>query len=186
MTSEHGTFSVADGSKVEFADAMDRWTPLAHEILVQTAGTYNRTITYKELAEEVQERSGVRTKSGLQNWIGRLLERVARRTADAGEQPLTSVCVKQDGTIGDGYLLAPRAVEDSPGADVEVLAAEHRLLCYRKYATDLPADGGTPTLTAQVAKARSARAAAAESPPLRMCDLHHVALPATGICADCD
>ncbi|HJG80596.1 MAG TPA: hypothetical protein K8V08_09325 [Brevibacterium senegalense] len=185
MTSEHGTYSVSDGTRVDFADAMDRWVPLAHEILVQTAKTYNATTTYKQLTEAVQESSGIRTKMLIGHWSGKLLERVAQRAVDAGEPPLTSLCVHQDGTIGPGYLHAPRAVADTPDADVEELAAEHRLLCYRRYAADLPADGGTPTLTAQVSAARSRRART-EPRPRATCPTHFVELSATGVCSDCD
>ena len=185
MTSEHGTYSVSDGTKVDFADAMATWVPLAHEMLVRTASTYNATTTYKQLTEAVQERSGIRTKMLIGNWSGKLLERVARQAADTAEPPLTSLCVHQDGTIGDGYLQAPRAVADTPDADVEELAAEHRFLCYQRYATDLPADGGAPTLTAQVAQARSRRPPSEPARPAT-CPIHYVELSATGVCSDCD
>lgn len=117
--------------------------------------------------------------------MGASRTRDARRAADAGEPPLTSLCVHQDGTIGDGYLRAPRAIADTPDADVEELAAEHRLLCYQRYATDLPADGGSPTLTTQVAQARSKRARSEPARPAT-CPAHYVELSATGVCSDCD
>ncbi|QAV71554.1 HNH endonuclease [Salinibacterium sp. UTAS2018] len=52
--------------------------------------------------------------------------------------------------MGPGYEGAPRFRAESTASDVDDLAAEHRLLCYKRYAKDLPEDGGQPTLTPQV------------------------------------
>ncbi|WP_281873128.1 hypothetical protein [Brachybacterium paraconglomeratum] len=185
MLSEHGTYFEADGAKAQFADALAAWVPIAHEVLVQTAGNYNRTTTYKELTDVVQELSGIRTKMLIGNWSGKLLEKVAVRAAEASEPPLTSLCVHQDGTIGDGYSRAPKSVSSDPGTNVEDLAAQHRLLCYRRYADDLPADGGAPTLTAQVIEARS-RHGKTGAKPRAICPVHFMELPATGVCAECE
>jgi hypothetical protein len=95
----------------------------------------------------VQEQSGIRTRMLLANWIGQLLEQVAVRAKTNNEPSLTSLCVHQDGTIGQGYALAPKSVDDKTWEDIEYYAAEHRLLCYQKYAKDPPADGGCPALT---------------------------------------
>lgn len=185
MLSEHGTYFEADGAKAKFADAMAAWVPIAHEVLVQTAGNYNRTTTYKELTDVVQERSGIRTKMLIGNWSGKLLEQVAVRAVEAGEPPLTSLCVHQDGTIGEGYARAPKSVPSDPDTNVEDLAARHRLLCYRRYADDLPAGGGAPTLTAQVVEARS-RHAKAGVKQRAICPVHFMQLSASGVCAECE
>ena len=124
-----GTYRVADMSRVEFADALAAWVPLAHEQLIATARRYNAVIKYKQLGDHVQERSGIRTRMLLTNWIGKLLEEVARLARANGEPPLTSLCVHQDGTIGDGYARAPKSVADTAGEDIEIYAAKHRLLC---------------------------------------------------------
>lgn len=185
MLSKHGTYFESDGTKAKFADALSAWVPIAHEVLVQTAGNYNKTTTYKELTDVVQERSGIRTKMLIGNWSGKLLEQVAVRAVDAGEPPLTSLCVHQDGTIGAGYVLAPKSVPSDPNTDVEDLAAEHRLLCYRRYADDLPSDGGAPTLTPQVIESRSRHV----KPGVKqraICPLHFMELPASGVCAECE
>lgn len=185
MLSEHGTYFEADGTKAKFSDALAAWVPIAHEVLVQTAGNYNQTTTYKELTDIVQERSGIRTKMLIGNWSGKLLEQVAVRAKEAGEPPLTSLCVHQDGTIGAGYALAPKSVPSDPDTDVEDLAAQHRLLCYRRYAADLPSDGGAPTLTAQVveARARQVKPGVKQRP---ICPLHFMELSASGVCAVCE
>lgn len=180
-----GTYRVADGARVEFADALAAWIPIAYDELVGTAHRYHAYVTYLELSERVQELSGIRTRMLLTNWIGKLLEQVAARAKANGEPPLTSLCVHQDGTIGQGYARAPKSVIDSPDEDIEFYAAQHRLLCYRKYATDLPPDGGEPTLT----KAESERRArkAAQIPVRRaFCPVHFTELPASGRCDYCD
>jgi hypothetical protein len=185
MSATHGTFRVTDGAKVKFSDALDAWVPIACDALVETARHYNRWITYLELTERVQHVSGIRTRMLIGNWSGKLLERVAQLAAEEGEVPLTSLCVHQDGTIGEGYLRAPKSIPVDSEADVDELAAEHRLLCYRKYAVDLPADGGVAALTPKVAEAR-ARRVAHKRPPAKLCPDHFMELSATGQCSMCD
>lgn len=95
--------------------------------------------------------------------------------------------VHQDGTIGIGYLRAPKAVAVDPDVDVDDLAAEHRLLCYQKYADDLPADGGTPTVTPRVAEARARRATSNRADAeAKLCPIHFVELSTNGLCSFCD
>lgn len=189
MTDIHGelpgTYRVADGSRVAFAEAVATWIPLAYDELIATAHRYHAVITYLELSEHVQEVSGIRTRTLLTNWIGKLLEEVARRAKASHEPPLTSLCVHQDGTIGPGYARAPKSTDDEPGDDIEVYAAEHRLLCYRKYAEDLPADGGRPALT-RAESARRARKAAQVPARRPVCPRCFTELPAAGHCAYCD
>lgn len=93
-----GTYRVADGSRVEFTAAMAAWAPIAYEVLVATASRYRAVITYGELSEEIQERSGIRTRMLLANWIGKLLEYVATEAKIKDEPPLTSLCVHQAST----------------------------------------------------------------------------------------
>lgn len=175
----------AHGAKVSQADAIAAWTVVARDVLLTTARRYHSVITYKELAAEVQEASGITTLQRLDYWIGSLLENVAIEATRRGDPPLTALCVHQDGTIGPGYARAPKSVAADPNADVDQLAAEHRLLCYREYAEDLPADGGVAALTPQVA-ARTARQRKAEPPARPVCPIHFEELPATGVCGSCE
>ncbi|MFD6029081.1 hypothetical protein ACFWE5_00085 [Cellulosimicrobium funkei] len=179
-----GTYRVADESPVRFADAMDAWMPLAYEELIATARRYHAVVTYLELSEHVQARSGIRTRALLTNWIGKLLEGVAVRATANGEPPLTALCVRQDGTIGPGYARAPKSVVGEPGNDIEQYAAEHRLLCYQKFAGDLPPDGGMPALTRAEAE-RRARLRAKEPARRPACSSCFTTLPSTGVCDYC-
>lgn len=175
----------ARGAKISQADAIAAWTVVARDVLLATARRYHSVITYKELAAEVQEASGITTTQRLDYWIGSLLENVAVEAKRRGEPPLTALCVHQDGTIGPGYTRAPKSVESDPDADVDQLAAEHRLLCYREYAEDLPAHGGVAVLTPQVA-AHKARQRKAEPVVRPVCPIHYVELSATGVCGSCE
>jgi hypothetical protein len=67
---------VADVSAVEFANVLIAWKAVARPALVRTAKKYHAIITYNELAEEVQSRTGIRTRSLMMNWIGQVLGRV--------------------------------------------------------------------------------------------------------------
>lgn len=180
-----GTYRVVDEVRVEFADALTAWAPVARDELVATARTYRAVTTYLELSERVQEVSGIRTRMLLANWIGKLLERVAQDAKDLGEPPLTSLCVHQDGTIGPGYAQAPKSLDEEPGDDIEYDAARHRLLCYQKYARDLPADGGQPALTRAESDRRARGATERRAQPRPSCPTCFTELPATGRCDYC-
>jgi hypothetical protein len=179
-----GTYRVSDGSRVQFAEALATWIPVAYNELIATAHTYRAVITYLELSNRVWELSGIQTRSLLTNWIGTLLEEVALRAKANGEPPLTSLCVHQDGTIGPGYARAPKSAADEPAEDIEIYAAKHRLLCYQKYADDLPSGGGAPALT-KAESDRRARRAAREPVHLPVCSTCFTELPSSGSCSYC-
>ena len=133
----------ANGSYVSNADALTAWTPAAREALLATATTYHALITADDLATQVQQDSGIATDQPPGFWVRKLLDRVAAEVQRREEPPLASLCVL-----------------DSDDDD----AAMERLLCYRAYATDLPADGGVPAraprTTLTVRREPRARAAA--------------------------
>ncbi|NUO33893.1 MAG: hypothetical protein HOQ27_02295, partial [Dermatophilaceae bacterium] len=111
------------------------WAKHAYEVLVETAGRYDAVITYSELAEEVQRRSSLWSKSEMRTWIGGLLADMAKVNHVRGEPPLTSLVVhKQDGRASSGYdearKLAGQRPLDDPG-ERELQAATARLECYR-------------------------------------------------------
>ncbi|WP_395638555.1 hypothetical protein [Pseudolysinimonas sp.] len=133
----------ANGSYVSNADALTAWTPAAREALLTTAATYHALLSADDLAAHVQEESGIATDQAPGFWIRKLLERVAAEAQRREEPPLAALCVL-----------------DTDDDD----AAMERLLCYRAYATDLPADGGVPAraprTTVTVRREPRARAAA--------------------------
>lgn len=181
-TIPRGTYRVSDSSRVDFADALEVWVPLARERLVEVAGEYHGVVTHAALAARVQGVSGIRTRWAVSKWIGWLLEGVAK-SLEPGDPPLTSLCVHHDGTMGKLY---PQSDPPAPGTDIEMYAAEHRLLCYQRYATDLPADGGVAALTPQVLARRTPRSSKREEPEPDRCPVHHTSLPASGQCDYCE
>lgn len=194
-----GTYREGDYTPVEFADALKVWTRIAYERLQGVATRYDAVITYKDLADHVQRESGIRTTTTTVNMVSKLLELCAVQAAAQGEPPLTSLVLRNDGTVGKSYWLTPTSADIelptvTADSDVELHAAEHRLLCYRKYATDLPDDGGTAALPQHLVdsreraarKAERARIAARDEAPKPVCPSCFTQLPANGHCWQCD
>ena len=152
---------------VRTAAAIDAWTTAALPVLERVARSYRAAITYKELGEQVQAASGIRTRMLLMNWIGQVLGGAARQSHQRGQPLLSSLCVHSDGTVGDGY---GQAVLENYGGplpgDLDMHAAVERLRCYQHFGAPLPPGGGEPALTPQVA-ARRARTARPAQPPSR-------------------
>lgn len=185
--SEPGTYRESDGSAIDFSAALAAWTGAARAALVRTARRYRATISYKELAEEVQAVSGIRTKMLPWHWIGRVLGAVARESHQRGEPLLSALCVHEDGTIGEGY---GKAIVENQGPpipnDLDMHAAAERLKCYRFFGATLPADGGAPALTPQVARRRQREQLRVDVRRDRpICPSCHLMLPVTGQCDAC-
>jgi hypothetical protein len=136
-----------NGSYVSNSDALTAWTPIAYERLLATASSYHAVITQDELAAAVQQQSGILHDEPVHTWIGKLLDRVHAETKRRDEPPLTALC------LGDSD---------------DRMKAERRLLCYRAYADDLPADGGVAEEHRRAAvPRRESRPRAAATPRIR-------------------
>ncbi len=128
-----GTVRIADGTAVPLAEAVEGWAKVAHAELVDTAHQDGAVITYGELAEVVQAKTGIRTRMLMSNWMGRVLRAVAAQAEADGEPPLTSLCVHADGSASASCRRSTYGFDDLAG-DPEGLAVAHRDLCYRRYA----------------------------------------------------
>jgi hypothetical protein len=84
-----GTYRVSDGRPVAFDVALDQWVDAAKPILEGVASEYNGVISYGELAEAVQVRTGIRTNMLMPNWIGRVLGRAADWCHERQNPPLS-------------------------------------------------------------------------------------------------
>lgn len=176
-----------EASDVGTEAARSAWAAVAREVLLDAARRYHSVVTYKELAIEVQSRTGIRTRQLMHYWIGDVLERVSKECARRDEPLLSSLCVNADGSVGPGYVSAARGAYGRAPDDLDDHAAHERLACHRHFdAPDLPAGGGVPALTPRLAatRARTRRAA-----PVRRetatCPACHMQLPATGVCDTC-
>jgi hypothetical protein len=171
--------------------AQPYWAKHAYEVLVETAGRYSAVITYSELAEEVQRRSSLHTKSPMRNWIGGLLVDLTKVNKVRDEPPLTSLVVhKDDGKVGPGYDEVLRAYGHTPVHDElerETHAAASRLECYRHWGADVPADA-TPTLSTRMREVRERRPRAAAPAERRgaVCPTCFMEMPVSGVCANCE
>lgn len=180
------THRVADGSEVSATDARRAWAEAAVPILEGVAGTYNATITYADLAEQVQDASGIVTTQLMRYWIAKVLGLVSEATGDG--PMLAALCIRNDGSIGGGYAEAAGKVHGEVPEDPEVHAAAERLACYQACGATMPNGGGRPTLTPEVSarreRARSARGEPAI--PRTTCPTCFMLLPHTGQCDECE
>ena len=199
-----------DASEVGSEVARAAWAEAARPVLLEAAGRYRATVTYKKLATAVQECNGITTTQLMHQWIGDVLGRVTDECQSRGEPLLSSLCVSAQGSVGEGYADAVERARGTRPTDPDGHAAEERLSCYRHWeAIGLPRDGGTPLRTAhfkpvrkaasskpasRVAGARkatarkptAAKAPAPEPKPIPLCPTCFTQVPASGICDYCD
>lgn len=188
------TDQTQDERWVGVKEGSQAWAGAAAEVLVEVAGHYRGLITYADLAEQVQARTGLRTRASYRSWIGGLLATVVARCHAQGLPPLTSLVVHR--------------VDGQASADEATVHA--RLTCYCRFADDVPAEVLAAAAAAARAKEEAARAEqeakdaarrrrstartprqprerrspAAEEAP-RICPTCFVQLPASGICDEC-
>jgi hypothetical protein len=174
------------GEAISTAHAHERWAGEARSVLLDIASRYDATITYKELAEAVQERTHIVTTQLMHHWVGRVLGHVSDHCASAGEPLLSALCVTAAGRVGPGYASAVARGRGQAPEDPELHAAAERLACYRRWARDLPADGGRPSLTGQEASRRErARQRRTASAVPVVCPHCRMRLPLSGQCDTC-
>lgn len=146
-----------EGRFVSMNDALDAWEPFAVALLTEKAMKYNGFVTYKQLGDAVQAQSSVKHDGLLTNWIGSLLGRVIDYCVSKQTPQLGALCVKEDGTVGEGYRHAAAVGGQTDEVSLDELddhAARTRLECYRYFGAELPPDGGEPTLTPKAKASR--------------------------------
>ena len=174
-----GFWHEPDGTPTSESIALETWARTARDVLVRTAGTYHAVIRDAELAEELQATTGIHTTRSLDRWLPKVLTPIDMFCEHAGEPPLTSLVI---------------------GATDDLETARARLECYR-WAGSAPADGGVPAQLPGSAPKRAGRPRSATSRrdapapkrrvaktdrPVAVCPTCFMALPATGVCDNCD
>ena len=97
-------WTAADDQPVSREDAEKAWKVEAHRVLSRVAGTYRGVIESGELANELQETTGIHTRSQVRTWLGAVLVTLAREGHEVGEPPLASLVVqKSTGMVGARY-----------------------------------------------------------------------------------
>lgn len=184
-----GTYMEASGEHVDMREAKEVWTPFARESLLRAARIYNSYISYGDLAEELQSKSGIRTRQLIHYWVGKVLTAVSYECYKLDEPLLSSLCVQKNGSVGAGYGSVLDETYGGPRPeDLDLAAADERLKCYIHFGAQIPADGGRPELTPMLAATRSRRAATARrtrsaiDDERQVCPLCCVRLPSSGVC----
>jgi hypothetical protein len=176
-----------DASTMSPEEARSAWATAAHQVLTETARTYNSVVTFKEVAAATMSVSGIHTRKLMHHWIGDVLARVSVECAAAEEPLLPALCVNAEGSVGESYAEGVLRARGTRPEDPDAHAAIERLECYRHFGAELPSGGGAPTLTPKLKasrdRARRARYAEQVSP---LCPKCHTEVPSTGICGYCD
>lgn len=184
-----GTWHVKRPTKqVEFSVALAAWTEACIPVLQKVASRYGATITYSELQDQLFGTTGYETRMLSSNWMGKMLDKVVERTIAEDLGPLTSLVVhKGDGAVGSGYYNAehPQGSIEDPH-QLELLAAEDRIACHRRYCADVPADA-KPELTKTYQFRTGHRPRVQKTAPdPKFCPEHHLQLRPNGVCDYCD
>jgi hypothetical protein len=164
-----------------------QWSEAAREHLAAAAKQYGTLVTFKDLAEHVQTATGLRTRKLAHNWIGDVLKRVAVDSAARQEPLLSALAVNAAGSVGEGYGSTVASVLGETPADPDDHAAQQRFECYRFFGATMPAGGGFPALSPKLTTARNREAKARMlARPVAVCPRCQIAVPASGICDNCD
>ncbi|MDP2773387.1 MAG: hypothetical protein Q8O61_07490 [Nocardioides sp.] len=211
MAQRQGFWREPSGTPTSEAIALEAWVREAYDVLREVATAYRAVITTSDLGERVQAASDIRSSRPPAQWLGKVLLPVAHLCHRNGEPALTSLVVDpHSGWVGEAYDDVLRVDERLPITDPvkrETHAAQARLECYR-WAGSAPSDGGEPAEvpTPSGRRPRTPRAAAsprtpralkppapkvkpriaASDRPVTVCDRCFMALPATGLCDNCD
>lgn len=214
VAQRQGFWRQPSGTPTSEAIALEAWVQETYDLLGTVAFDYHGTITTAELAERVQESSGIRTSRHESAWLPKVLLPVAHLCRRNGEPPLTALVVDPHTRwVGEAYDDVLRVDDRLPILEPvkrEMHASAARLECYR-WAGSAPAGGGEPAPVpepvgrkraprppgAAPRTPRAPRAAAPAKPaappriaasdrPVTVCPRCFMAIPATGLCDNCD
>jgi hypothetical protein len=175
-----GFWHEPDGTPTSEAIALETWARVARDILVRTATTYHAVVRESDLAEELQNSTDIHTTRHHDLWLPKVLGPITVFCERMGEPNLSALVV---------------------GTSDDIVAARDRLECYQ-WAGSAPADGGVPaqlpgSAPKRAARPRSTTGARSSAPapkpriaktdrPVSVCPTCFMALPATGVCDNCD
>lgn len=152
-----GFVRASSGLAIAKDQALVELAKAARDILLEVAGTYRATITYRQLGTDVQRRAAIRCGS-TPGWLVGVLAMVAHVCHRLAEPALTSLVVgHEDGLVGPAFdeVLRTSGLPAAASAQArEQAAAASRLECYRRYAPGVPEDA-EPTLVTVAAAQRT-------------------------------
>jgi hypothetical protein len=193
MAETAGTWHDSDPpTKAAWPVAVAAWVQATEAILEGVAATCGGSITYEELAQQLFDKTGYRTRMMLGHWIGQVLGPVQAATLTEGKPPLSALVVRAGtGGVGEGYVNHEHPEGFVSFAERQHAAAVDRLTCYRTYCDHVPEDAAPQMTSLYIAKQRSNGMATRTSrqkptpPPLKTCPTHNMVLPASGRCDYC-
>lgn len=143
-----GTWHAKDPTtQVAWPVAVAAWVRATEIILERVAASYGGSITYEELAQQLFEETGYRTRMLLGQWIGQVLRPVQAATLTDRKPPLSSLVVRAaTGGVGDGYVNHDHPEGIASFAERQHAAAVDRLTCYRTYCAHVP-ENAAPQMT---------------------------------------
>ncbi|WP_147262046.1 DUF429 domain-containing protein [Blastococcus sp. TF02A-26] len=143
-------------TKAAWPVAVDAWIQATPTILERVAATYGGSITYEQLAHQLFDETGYRTRMLLGQWIGQVLGPVQAATLTGGKPPLSSLVVTAaTGGVGDGYVNHEHPDGFASFAERQHAAAVDRLTCYRTYCDHVPGDAAPQMTPLYIAKQTS-------------------------------
>lgn len=180
--------SVDESGEEHVEEPKPIWAEAARTVLLEVAGKYNAVITSKDLAAEVQGRTGVKTTQAPHYWMGDVLALVADECVELGEPLLPSLVVNAQGAVVPSYAQIVLATSGESPADADDHAARERLACHQRHdAAGLPESGGRAQLTPRLAASRTReRKNALAERILPVCPKCNHVLASMGTCDNCD
>lgn len=171
-----------------FSEALEVWTDAAILILQDVASRFGGYITYRQFADRLFEETGICTRMRLGSWIGKPLGAVLEHCHAHGLPALSALVVHtHDGMVGEGFSeflrLKDRVYLDDP-LQLEWVAAQERLSCYRIFCLDVPVDAA-PMLTREYARRLEQGSPAPQLLP-NVCPSCGMALSPSQKCKWCD
>ncbi len=159
MAGSPGTWHDSDPTtKAAWPVAVAAWVQATEAILERVAATYGGSITYEQLAQQLFDETGYRTRMLLGQWIGQVLGPVQTATLTHGKPPLSSLVVRAaTGGVGDGYVNHDHPEGFASFAERQQAAAVDRLTCYRTYCDDVPEDAAPQMTSLYIAKQHTPR-----------------------------
>ena len=161
-------------------------------MLVDVARQPNGHITYQDIADMLQDSTGIETRVPMRNWIGTPLWLVAEMCVRNKEPQLTALVVSaQTLEVGDGYLNTFAIAGQPIPKNLQRAAAETRVECYDHFSRREPVGWDRTRLTGRnaappQAKARRVAKTRPEPETPKVCPTCFLELLPSGRCGYCD
>ena len=133
--------------------AREAWAEAGRAVLLRgSTGRYQAVISHKDLAQQVQERTGITTSRLVHYWIADVLGPVAIECATREEPLLVALCVNSQDSVGAAYANAvqaargetPRTPRRTPPPSGSPATATSRPATFRPTAAARPSPRGWP------------------------------------------